>query len=166
MSVLANKSLSRENALPVRALVKQGWFTSAGAAMPVEAPPCSALCPDAAGGTRAQAGELILPGRCGRGAEVVAEPLLPAAILLGPRSPSTRSPVQPVSALSWSNLGAALSCSLWPAVGTVVRDQLRVDPQPCLLRARRVPQPSQGTAHQHSWEQGPAPRRLLAGGRH
>lgn len=41
----ANESVWRGNALPVRAPVKQGWFASAGAAAPVEAPPCSAPCP-------------------------------------------------------------------------------------------------------------------------
>lgn len=71
--------------------------------MPVEAPPCSAPCPGAAGGTRAWAGELILPERFGCGAEVVAELLLPE------QSPCAE--VQPGSALTWSSLGAALSCS-------------------------------------------------------
>lgn len=41
----ANESVWRGNALPVRAPVKQDWFASAGAAAPVEAPPCSAPCP-------------------------------------------------------------------------------------------------------------------------
>lgn len=152
--MLANESLSRGNALPVRALVKTGWFISAGAVVPMEAPPCSALCP---GGTRVWAGELMLSEHCALGAEVVAEQLG-----CGPRAQPPCAMVQSGSAPAWINLGAALSCSPWPAVGTVVKD-LRVDPQPCPLGTRRG---RQGTAHQHSWEQGPAPRRLLSGGRH
>lgn len=95
MSVLANESACRGNALPVRALVKQGWSISAGAATPAEAPLHSALCPGslapgAAGGIRARAGEPALLRHGSRGAKTAAEQFLPAAVPLGLRSPSSR----------------------------------------------------------------------------
>lgn len=93
--MLANESACGGNALPVRAPVKQGRSVSAGAAVPVEAPPCSALhlgslAPGAVGGIRARAGKPALPGHGSRRAKTVAERFLPADIPLGLLSPSSR----------------------------------------------------------------------------
>lgn len=122
MSVLANEAPGGGNALPVRALVKQGWLVSAGAAVPGEAPPCSAPCPGAAGG----AGEPIPPGLCHRGAEEVAE------------QPCQRVPEQPChlcrgSARLSPGLEQPRGCSEplpVPWVGTAVRDRLGWTPSP------------------------------------
>lgn len=122
--MLANESVSRGNALPVRAPVKHGRSVSAGAG---EAPPCSALHPGspalgAAGGTRAMAGELVLPGHSsqdsGRG------------VCASSRPSGATGPEQQVT-VPWG-------CSMLLATACA-RDRLRWTPQPCLLGVWRGP---------------------------